>query len=138
VGIEALSRGAAHVVFVERDERACRLIERNLRGCGVSGGYAIVARTHRQAASGGRLGAFDLVFLDPPYDSDELTDALDVAAGCVAPGGLLVLEHAARRESPDHVHALSRVRTIVAGDSALSFYRPVGPRDLDVPEGGDR
>jgi 16S rRNA (guanine(966)-N(2))-methyltransferase RsmD len=121
VGIEALSRGAREVVFVEHDERARRLIETNLRGCGVSTGCAIVARAFRQAGRALRE-PFDLVFLDPPYDSADVAEALDVAGRCMTRDGLLVLEHAARRDAPEQVPGLARVRRIVAGDSALSFY----------------
>jgi len=127
VGIEALSRGARDVVFVEHDPRARRLIEDNLRACRISGGCAIVARAFRAAAAGGLSGAFDLVFLDPPYDSDEVLESLELAGRRLAAGGVLVLEHAARRDAPDTVPGLARVRRIVAGDSALSFYEASPP-----------
>src|SRR5512147_1594489 len=72
VGIEALSRGAAHVTFVERDARAAALIDTNLKRCGVTDRYAIIrarfAGTERTPAG----GRFDLVFLDPPYGAKEL------------------------------------------------------------------
>jgi len=65
VGIEALSRGAAHVTFVDRDPRAVALIETNLERCGVTDRYAIIrvrfAVTEQLAGS----GPFDVVFLDP-------------------------------------------------------------------------
>jgi 16S rRNA (guanine(966)-N(2))-methyltransferase RsmD len=120
VGIEALSRGAAHVTFVERDPRACRLIAGNLAPLGVDGSYT-VERTTLAAALGRSGRSFDLVFLDPPYDADDLEAA--VAAGCAAleVEGLLILEHAARREPPG-VAGARTLRTIRAGDSALTFY----------------
>jgi 16S rRNA (guanine966-N2)-methyltransferase len=117
VGIEALSRGAAHVTFVDNDPRSLKLIEENLQRCGVSDRYAIIR---------GRLGdtrspstpslftaltaPFDLAVLDPPYDEPELPAAIAAVEALLAPGGLLVLEHARRHPSPD------------AGDSALAFY----------------
>src|SRR5215510_7482124 len=69
LGIEALSRGAAHVTFIERDRRARALIEENLAGCGVEGDYTI--RGGDVAAVLPQLGAgtCDLILLDPPYDS---------------------------------------------------------------------
>ncbi|HMF61237.1 MAG TPA: 16S rRNA (guanine(966)-N(2))-methyltransferase RsmD, partial [Vicinamibacterales bacterium] len=76
VGIEALSRGAAHVSFVERDPRAARLIATNLERCGVVDRYAII----RAAFAGieGPLGeGFDIVFLDPPYGAADLMSALE-------------------------------------------------------------
>ena len=134
VGIEALSRGAGEVVFVERDPRALRLIEDNLRACRISKGCAIVARAFLSAAEGSLSGSFDLVFLDPPYDSDEVLDALELAGRRLAAGGVIALEHAARRDAPDAVPGLTRVRRIVAGDSALSFYEG-GPPAREASEG---
>ena len=67
VGIEALSRGAARVTFVEKDRRAIALIETNLAACGVSADYTIEARDLVAALRQGG-GAYDVVWLDPPYD----------------------------------------------------------------------
>jgi 16S rRNA (guanine(966)-N(2))-methyltransferase RsmD len=123
LGLEALSRGAAQVVFVERDPRAVRLVRENLARCGVEGGYAII-RGDFVAAARRRLpaGAFDLVLIDPPYGDAALGEILDAAARIVAPGGLIVLEHGARRPAPAGAGAFPRARTLAAGDSALSFY----------------
>ena len=72
VGIEALSRGAAHVTFVERDPRAAALIEANLERCGVSDRYAIIrarfAGTERPSVG----DTFDVIFLDPPYGAADV------------------------------------------------------------------
>ena len=121
VGIEALSRGAAHVTFIEKDRRAVALIEVNLAGCGVAAGYTI---EHRDLIAGLRHAtgtAFDVVWLDPPYDSAEIGDALAAASGILAPGGLVVLERATRRE-PDVPASLARVRDVKSGDSTLTFF----------------
>ena len=127
VGIEALSRGAAHVTFIERDRRASAVIESNLALCGLKQGYtiecgdvaAVLRRTRRDAAC-------DLVLLDPPYDidPDTVTQVLEVAAGRVTADGLLVLERASQRdlEVPD---TLIRVRDITSGDSTLTFFSRV-------------
>ncbi|MPZ18607.1 MAG: 16S rRNA (guanine(966)-N(2))-methyltransferase RsmD [Luteitalea sp.] len=124
VGIEALSRGAAHVVFVERDRQALALIQQNLGRCGVTERYTIVSRDAREASTDPALQHFDIVFLDPPYDLPDADRALDVASGLVAPGGLLVFEHAARRDVPRAVGRLIRRRQVRAGDSMLTFYKP--------------
>jgi 16S rRNA G966 N2-methylase RsmD len=71
-----------------------------------------------------RLGRFDLVWLDPPYATPDLDVVLARAAELVDRGGLVVLEHSRRRESAARVGTLGRTRTLVAGDSALSFYAP--------------
>jgi 16S rRNA (guanine(966)-N(2))-methyltransferase RsmD len=118
VGIEALSRGAREVTFVERDRRAADLIEENLARCGVSEGYVIIrAEFAREALPHG----FDLIVLDPPYD-EEASVALEAAGELVAPAGLVVLEHARRQAPPERAGPLSRRRTVASGDSALTFY----------------
>jgi 16S rRNA (guanine(966)-N(2))-methyltransferase RsmD len=122
VGIEALSRGAAHVTFVDSDRRATALIEQNLTLCGIEGGYSI-----EKAAVDSLLRrlpgaeAFDVIVLDPPYDLPAVPQALEAAAQRLAPGGILVLERASRRnlETPQ---SLIRIRDVKSGDSTLTFY----------------
>jgi 16S rRNA (guanine966-N2)-methyltransferase len=125
VGIEALSRGAAQVVFVDRDARARALIAANLARCGIAGGCAIIRASFD--ASGGSdvfsntFNTFNIVLLDPPYD-DSPEQVLADTAVLTAPAGLLVLEHARRRTVPDEAAGLRRTRQIRSGDSMLSFY----------------
>jgi 16S rRNA (guanine(966)-N(2))-methyltransferase RsmD len=121
VGIEALSRGAAHVTFVEKDRRAVALIEANLAACGADADYTIENRDLIAAARQAAGAAFDVVWLDPPYDITDISDALDAASRMLAPGGLLVLERATRRE-PDAPASLRRVRDVRSGDSTLTFF----------------
>jgi 16S rRNA (guanine966-N2)-methyltransferase len=123
VGIEAFSRGATHVTFVEQDRRAVRLIEANLAACGVKADYTIdtgdlVSVVRRQTGA-----VYDLVWLDPPYDLTNVRDALDAAARVLQPDGLLVLERATRRE-PDVPASLQRMRDVKSGDSTLTFFAP--------------
>ncbi len=120
VGIEALSRGAAHVTFVEDDRRAVALIERNLRGCGIDAGYTVLARRWPLTAIDG--GPFDLAWLDPPYGTADLGPALDAACASTSPSGLVVLELASRRDQPVPVAPWRLARVVRAGDSALCFY----------------
>jgi 16S rRNA (guanine(966)-N(2))-methyltransferase RsmD len=122
VGIEALSRGAAHVTFVERDRRAQALIAANLARCGIGpeggpgGGYTIERGPVADVLS--RLEPdYDVVFLDPPYDEADLEPAVTLGVGRLAADGICVLEHAARREAP-----LAPARRLTSGDSALAFY----------------
>jgi 16S rRNA (guanine(966)-N(2))-methyltransferase RsmD len=135
VGLEAISRGAARVVFVERDRRAAGLIEENLRRCGVANGYAIIR------ADFGRLGGpdgprpFDVILLDPPYAEPDLDAVLARADPWLGTDGVLVLEHARRRPGPQAAGGLICTRVVHSGDSALSFYhRPAA----DPPASGDR
>ena len=122
LGIEALSRGAAHVTFLDRDRRATALIAANLAACGVEQGYTIecgeiVAALRRAPAGPG----FDLILLDPPYDIANTRDVLDVAAGRLSADGLLVLERATRLE-PDVPASLTRLRDVRSGDSTLTLF----------------
>ena len=122
VGIEALSRGASHVTFVEQDRRAQRLIETNLERCQVENRYAII-RVGFAGAARQLTEPFDVLFLDPPYGAGTLLEALETAAPLVGPGALLVIEHATRDESPGSLGTITRSRKLESGDSALSFYR---------------
>jgi len=130
IGIEALSRGAAQVTFVESDPRALRLIERNLQNCAVNDRYAIIRARFADAARRLQRGSFELIFLDPPYGPDVIVSSLEAAAPLVAPGGVLILEHARRDAAPDHAVSLAKTRDIMSGDSALTLYMPA------VPDGG--
>jgi 16S rRNA (guanine966-N2)-methyltransferase len=121
IGIEALSRGAAHVTFVEKSRRAAALIEANLAACGIEGGYTIHCADVAAALNAAPAAdAFDLILLDPPYDIDNVSVALEAAARRVTAGGLVVLERATRRE-PEVPAALRRTRDVKSGDSTLTL-----------------
>lgn len=122
IGIEALSRGAAHATFVDRDPRALKLIEENLKHCGVSDRYAIIRIRLGATPQSLAPESFDLAVLDPPYDEPDLAAAVAAAGPLIAPGGLLVLEHGRRRPAPDSAAGLIRTRDVRSGDSALAFY----------------
>lgn len=126
IGIEALSRGAAHVTFVERDPRAVRLIEENLARV-LSGTpaarerYAIIRAGFADAVARAS-GGFEIVVLDPPYSDGAVQDALDAAVRITGPATRLVIEHAKRYSPPAGHGGLRLLRTVVSGDSALSFF----------------
>ena len=122
VGIEALSRGAAFVTFVEQDPRAAALIEANLRSLGITNRYAII-RAGFAVAAKRHAGPFDILFLDPPYGAAELTSALAAAAPLMSGSVLLVVEHASRDVAPETTETLVRTRELTQGESALAFYR---------------
>lgn len=124
LGIEALSRGAARATFIERDPRALRLIAANLERCALAAGrYAIIRGDFLSVARARREGTHaDLVLLDPPYDLDSLEETIASAGEWLEGSGLVVLEHARRRESPAVAGGLVRTRVLISGDSALSFY----------------
>lgn len=125
LGIEALSRGASFVTFVESDRRAQALIAENLAACGIREGYAIIrapaARAYHTVRSSSSFVPFDIVLIDPPY-GQPAEPALDGVDGIVAADGLIVFEHARRSPAPETVGRLTRTRDLVSGDSALAFY----------------
>ena len=118
VGIEALSRGAAHVTFIDTDPRALKLIAENLRHCGSAEERYVIIRTPQSLAA----ESIDLAVLDPPYDEPDLSATIAAAEPVIAPGGLLILEHARRRPAPEQAGRLRKTRDLVSGDSALAFY----------------
>ena len=128
VGIEALSRGAAHVTFVERDPRARALITENVAHCGIATACAIIRPSFDRLGQGSPREPFDepfdIVFLDPPYELrpiDALA-AMSAVSELVAPGGRLVLEHARRHGAPPTAGPLVKTRELTSGDSGLSIY----------------
>jgi 16S rRNA (guanine966-N2)-methyltransferase len=129
IGIEALSRGAAHVTFADQDPRALKLVGENLKLCGVTDRYVIIRARLGETPHSLAPDSFDIVVLDPPYDEPDLAAAVALIEPLVARGGLAVLEHARRRDAPESAGRLSRVRTVTSGDSALAFYRHTGAED---------
>jgi 16S rRNA (guanine966-N2)-methyltransferase len=122
LGLESLSRGARLVVFVERDPRAVALIAANAERCGARDRCAIIRDTAERVLQKTIAGEpFDLVMLDPPYDYDPLGPVLTSAGAHLAPGGLLILEHATRRPIPT-VDGLVATRTVRSGDSSLTMF----------------
>jgi 16S rRNA (guanine(966)-N(2))-methyltransferase RsmD len=128
VGIEALSRGASFVCFVDKSRRACSIIRENLEGLKITEGFRVIEEDLDRALDlFERQGvAFDIVFLDPPYDRDALyVDSLSAFA--VRPllnrGAVLVVEHSKRVVLAETVGNLRCYRSLTQGDSTLSFYR---------------
>ncbi len=151
LGIEALSRGAAHVTFVERDPRAQALIARNAALCGLEERYVIIRTSvpgaletmrDRQTSDSAASDRYDIVLLDPPYEhspatprrgirassptassASELPSVIAAAGAVLADTGILVLEHARKWQPPAAAGRLVLTRDVVAGDSALAFYQ---------------
>lgn len=137
VGFEALSRGAAAVVFVERERAAVRLIEANRAALGVAEGRArLLARPVPAAlADLGRWGeVFDLVWADPPFEVwSEGLEALRLAfsGGLLAPGATACLECPAKAEV--RAPGLEAVRDLAGGASRVVLLRRVVPAGGSVP-----
>jgi 16S rRNA (guanine(966)-N(2))-methyltransferase RsmD len=121
VGIEALSRGARHSIFLEKHRPSVRLIQENLASLGledratVVGGSALTSLDTHTA---------DIVFLDPPYALErEYGETLGKLGQ--KPPPLVIAQHSVRQALKDSYEGLHRTRTIRQGDNALSFYEPI-------------
>jgi 16S rRNA (guanine966-N2)-methyltransferase len=130
VGLEALSRGAERVTFVERAPAALAVLRGNLAKLGLTTGFRIqtssVGAFLRRLPAGQATG-FDVVFLDPPYDAAQEYEAtlnlLGAApAGLLAPGALVIAEHRRKERLEDAYGSLERTRLLEQGDASLSFY----------------
>jgi 16S rRNA (guanine966-N2)-methyltransferase len=130
LGIEALSRGAAHAVFVERDRRALETVRANLRTLGLEERAEVLAGTagaHLPTLAR-RRRRFDAVFVDPPFTGSMGREALSALAvsGVLHAGGVAVFEHPAAAAPPE-VAAMRIVRTRRYGTVALTTYAPAAP-----------
>jgi 16S rRNA (guanine(966)-N(2))-methyltransferase RsmD len=120
VGIEALSRGACHAFFLERNRHALETIRENLASLGMERRATVVAGPVLVTLAG---HAADIVFLDPPYDLErEYGAALELLAE--APPAVVVAQHSVRLAIAGAYGSLRRTRTVHQGDNALSFFAP--------------
>ena len=136
VGIEALSRGAAHVFFAENAAPALKSLRTNLRNLKIAGDFALEDRgvmplLQRLAKSSTALDpVLNIVFLDPPYtDEEAYTQTLGFLGSpanraLLAPGAIVIAEHATKSpfQLPERIGTLARTRLYKQGDTSLSFY----------------
>jgi 16S rRNA (guanine966-N2)-methyltransferase len=128
VGIEAISRGAERVLFIEKHAPAVQLIRQNLKSLGIAAEAEVLpvdALRGLEKLAAQRESA-DLIFLDPPYaQARDYHRVLEIigAAEILSATGMVIAEHAKKLELPIFVEGLERTRVVVQGDSALSFYR---------------
>jgi 16S rRNA (guanine(966)-N(2))-methyltransferase RsmD len=120
VGIEALSRGAAQAIFLEKSRGAVEIIEENVRSLGIEARCRILRGSVQLLLP--RYPA-DIVFLDPPYDQVKEYEACLRILGDTAPS-LAIVQHHAKQMLAETFGAVTRYRTLSQGDNALSFYRP--------------
>jgi 16S rRNA (guanine966-N2)-methyltransferase len=132
VGIEALSRGAREVIFIENHVPAVALIRKNLHTLGIQSLASVVALDalrglQRMAANPrGASSLMDIVFLDPPYAAAQEYRRVLAFLGTapfLGEGSLVIAEHRSSVELPETFGSLSRVRVLRQGDATLSFYR---------------
>jgi 16S rRNA (guanine966-N2)-methyltransferase len=141
MGIEALSRGAKHVTFLDRDPRCIAIIERNLGVCGLTtesdARYYLFCRDLLKGISylHKRAAVFEIIYFDPPYgvgleDGSQHRIGLYTAGLALLAettllgiGGTLLVEHAKQAVMPDVVGSLRRDRQTHYGDTVVSFYQ---------------
>ena len=137
VGIEALSRGAKEVYFVENSGAAADTIRQNLQGLGITNGFRIVQESVSHALrrlERERLAA-DVVFLDPPYRmEDAYTNVLSAlaASSLIGATSLVIAEHEKKVDPGDEFGSLRRFRRLGQGSASLSFYRLGGAHESRV------
>jgi 16S rRNA (guanine966-N2)-methyltransferase len=128
VGIEALSRGARAVYFIESSSKAAELIRRNLQSLGVSEGFEVQERDAVQALRllDSQAIEADFCFLDPPYrmqDAYEQTLGFLSQSRLLKPESIVVAEHDKHFDPGGKFGALERYRELRQGDAVLSFYK---------------
>src|SRR5688572_21370195 len=140
VGIEALSRGAEHVTFVDKSARMCALIEANLEALQIPEDAAEVVTAEASSFLRKRAkiepsltveplprlsAPFDIIFFDPPYAADYesvLSFITEHLPQLLSDAGIAVVEHYKKKDLPDEFGSLQRYRTLKQGDSVLSFF----------------
>lgn len=127
VGIEALSRGAASVIFVEASKTSAQLVLANLRALGIDAGYQLLQQEALRALPTleSQKVESDFIFLDPPYHLHETygKTLMALEASSLSAHALVVAEHDQRFDPGEQFGALRRTRLLRQGDAALSFYR---------------
>lgn len=122
LGIEAISRGAASCVFVDRAREAADVVRRNVQTLGVAAVSSVLCQDTMTYLSTTRE-RFDLVFLDPPYAAELLIPALEAAAAVTDPGGIIVCESAEKAVLPETAGAFSLYRSYRYSHVKLWIYR---------------
>jgi len=126
VGIEALSRGARHVTFIESSRRAIGIIEANLSHCQIDNGVSVVNRDALTALKyfARRERRFDLCYFDPPYSTDLYSPVMWLLArhNLVETGGIVAVEHSKTLEMKQPFGRLIPFREIRQGETQVMMY----------------
>jgi 16S rRNA (guanine(966)-N(2))-methyltransferase RsmD len=118
VGIEALSRGASRVTFVDRSRRMCKLIEANVELCRIpEEQWEIYNSEANEFLRSAPQETWDIVFFDPPY-KDDYVKTLQLLGN----NNLVIAEHHHKNQLPETIGNLQRTRILKQGDSSLSFF----------------
>jgi 16S rRNA (guanine(966)-N(2))-methyltransferase RsmD len=133
VGIEGLSRGAAHATFIDQSRRMCGLIENNLNSLEIAqDDYQVVlaeASDYLRRHVKKRELPFDVVFFDPPYATDYeilLKFIGDHGSQILGTDAIVIVEHYKKKLLATQLNGLTRYRELKQADSVLSFYKIEG------------
>jgi 16S rRNA (guanine(966)-N(2))-methyltransferase RsmD len=134
VGLEALSRGAAHVTFIERAPAALKVLRANLSALAITTGFKIHETSVVPFLRKPPATPFDLIFLDPPWDAaEEYASTLnllgDGASRYLAAEAVVIAEHRRKQTLSPSYGNLHRYRLLEQGDAALSFYQATEPAE---------
>jgi 16S rRNA (guanine966-N2)-methyltransferase len=136
VGLEALSRGAEHVLLVEHGTRARRVIRENIEAIGLPGAVLAADKVERVLARGPQGNRYDVVFADPPYALPQagVSRVLSLLAGhgWLAPGALVIVERATRSGPPDWPEGFMPARSRTYGEA--TFWYGLGPETPKSPK----
>ncbi len=136
IGIEALSRGAGEIVFIENSSTAHRLILHNLQLCGIETGYRILEQDVFAALRFLARQGFkaELAYFDPPYDWKPYRDLLEITFSrhLLSENGRAVVEHHRKASLPESGEAYGRFRIVRQGDHCLSLYQGVRSQESGV------
>lgn len=123
IGIEAASRGAASVTFVEKNRENFFLIRKNIASFDLSEKVTLFHGTVLDFLKT-NCGAFDLAYVDPPYEDNDLLERLQTlgSSDTIRPQGIVVIEHFHKRELPPAFGTLTLSRQVRYGTTALTFY----------------
>jgi 16S rRNA (guanine(966)-N(2))-methyltransferase RsmD len=126
IGLEALSRGARRVVFIDDSAAAVEAVRANVAMMAPgAGGVDVLRQDARSALTSlhGRGERFDIAYLDPPYGSDLYEKLLPLLEAVLAEDGVIVAEHFHKRALPERMGSLFSSRSVRVGDHTLTFYR---------------
>lgn len=127
VGMEAMSRGAGKVYFVEADRKRAEKIEETLKDCGCGSKAIILKESASDFINKAKKEGlkFDIIFLDPPYYTKELEETLSLLSdrAILSDGGIVIAEHFSKRKLPEKIGMLRQKKAYKYGDTMLTLFR---------------
>ena len=131
LGLEALSRGAAHTTFLDHSPQACDIIQKNIERCNIKKNYDIICHDITRLPFPKNISghAFSLIFMDPPYDTPLLSNTLTsgILNGLLTGDGMIIAEHSVKYPLPGVITGLDIHDQRKYGKTLVSFLTPLSP-----------